>query len=68
MSLTPFLYCAILAAIENKFFQKLYAKYLTKPQLPNNDEIDEKVKEEKYTVGFEVNKLKAECKSTEEVF
>lgn len=63
MSLTPFLYCAILAAIENKFFQKLYAKYLTKPQLPNNDEIDEKVKEEKYTVGFEVNKLKAECAS-----
>lgn len=62
LCLTPFLYIGILAVIEYKFIQKLYARYFMKGSVSSNVEMDEQVREEKYTVGFEVNKLRAECK------
>ena len=63
LSLTPFIYFAILAVIELNLLQRALARLLSKKSIVSSEEVDDQVREEKYTVGFEVNKFKSESKS-----
>ena len=67
MSLTPFMYFALLAAIEYGLLQKIFARLLNKKSIESNEEVDDQVREEKYSVGFEINKIKSDSKSVKEM-
>ncbi|XP_033225197.1 phospholipid-transporting ATPase ABCA1-like isoform X2 [Belonocnema kinseyi] len=60
LSLTPFIYFAILALIELNLWQKVLTRFFNKNPIASNEEVDDQVREEKYSVEFEVNKLKSE--------